>query len=197
MRQAFLNGALTRLADPDKVLREKIVEFVARGDFGLASGQKADGTFDRVWFEKPVSAEEVAFDAQVFLLTKQQAKNQASTPLMSQSQPVGTRNGGEPTGRGGDAAEQAIGDRGVGGQKGSADAAANRIVLRVRGAVTPEVWNKLGVRILPRLRAGSKVCLGIDFSCELNIDDVQAVQTELRQALSDLRLEKAVTISTE
>ena len=65
MRQPFLNGALTRLADPDKVLRKKISEFVSRGDFGLASGQKPDGTFERVWFEKPVNVDEVAFDAKV------------------------------------------------------------------------------------------------------------------------------------
>jgi hypothetical protein len=36
LRQSFLNGSLTRLVDPDSTLRSKIVEFVARGDFGLA-----------------------------------------------------------------------------------------------------------------------------------------------------------------
>jgi Protein of unknown function (DUF499) len=36
LRQSFLNGALTRLLDPDIVLRGKLVEFVERGDFGLA-----------------------------------------------------------------------------------------------------------------------------------------------------------------
>ena len=41
LRQSFLNGSLTRLVDPDAVLRSKIVEFVGRGDFGLASGQKS------------------------------------------------------------------------------------------------------------------------------------------------------------
>ena len=33
MRQSFLNGSLTRLLDPDAVLRKKIAEFVAKGDF--------------------------------------------------------------------------------------------------------------------------------------------------------------------
>jgi len=47
LRQSFLNGALTRLLDPDKILRDKIVDFVGKGDFGLASGQKTDGTYDR------------------------------------------------------------------------------------------------------------------------------------------------------
>ena len=40
LRQSFLNGALTRLIDPDAVLRRRIVAFVAEGEFGLASGDK-------------------------------------------------------------------------------------------------------------------------------------------------------------
>jgi hypothetical protein len=36
LRQSFLSGALTRLIDPDTILRRKILEFVERGDFGLA-----------------------------------------------------------------------------------------------------------------------------------------------------------------
>jgi hypothetical protein len=48
LRQSFLNGSLTRLLDPDTILRNKITEFVSKGDFGLSSGQKPDGTYDRV-----------------------------------------------------------------------------------------------------------------------------------------------------
>src|SRR5262245_56758944 len=43
LRQSFLNGALTRLLDPDGVLKTKLAEFVGRGDFGLASGPKPEG----------------------------------------------------------------------------------------------------------------------------------------------------------
>jgi hypothetical protein len=39
LRQSFLNGSLTRLIDPDSILRNKIVEFVGKGDLGLASGK--------------------------------------------------------------------------------------------------------------------------------------------------------------
>jgi hypothetical protein len=76
LRQSFLNGALTRLIDPDTVLRTKIVDFVSsgKGDFGLASGPKADGTYERVWFEEQISPDEVAFDAGVFLWTKEKPK---------------------------------------------------------------------------------------------------------------------------
>ena len=44
LRQAFLDGSLIRLADADRVLQKKIVEFVAKGDFGLASGTTTDRT---------------------------------------------------------------------------------------------------------------------------------------------------------
>src|SRR5499426_2893680 len=52
LRQSFLNGALTRLMDPDAVLRHKIVVFVAQGDFGLASGHRPDGTYDHIWYRE-------------------------------------------------------------------------------------------------------------------------------------------------
>ena len=51
------------LVDPDAILRGKIVEFVSRGDFGLASGRKPDGSYERVWFDELVAPDEVAFDA--------------------------------------------------------------------------------------------------------------------------------------
>lgn len=74
LRQSFLNGSLTRLVDPDAILKSKVVEFVSKGDFGLASGRKPDGSYEREWFEELVAPDEVAFDAGVFLLRKDSAK---------------------------------------------------------------------------------------------------------------------------
>src|SRR4030066_2465497 len=74
LRQSFLNGSLTRILDPDTTLRNKIIEFVGKGDFGLASGQRSDGTYERIWFEEQISSDEVTFEAGVFLLTKAKAK---------------------------------------------------------------------------------------------------------------------------
>ena len=47
---------------------------MGKGDFGFASGPKADGTYDRIWFEEQMSLDEVSFDAGVFLLAKAKAK---------------------------------------------------------------------------------------------------------------------------
>jgi hypothetical protein len=62
LRQSFLNGALTRLIDPDAVLRTRIVEFVSKGELGLASGPKPDGTYDRLWFGEWITADEVVLN---------------------------------------------------------------------------------------------------------------------------------------
>jgi hypothetical protein len=190
MRQAFLNGALTRLADPDNVPRQKIAEFVAKGDFGLASGQKADGTFERIWFEKPVSTEEVAFDAQVFLLTKQRAKGLLAGKSIEPAIGVKTENAGITT------VQPATTEGETAGRgEDSGQTSGSRIsTIRVSGRITPEVWNKLGVRILPRLKGGNKVSLGIDFSCEVAASDAAAIQAELRQAIADLRLDSTVRV---
>ena len=48
LRQSFLNGSLTRLLDPDKVLRQKILEFVEKGEFGLASGGIWSGELQQI-----------------------------------------------------------------------------------------------------------------------------------------------------
>ena len=89
LRQSFLNGALTRLLDPDGVLKTKLVEFVGRGDFGLASGPKPDGSYERLWFSEPVPADEVAFESGVVLLKKAKAEE-------LKKKPVPTTEDGEP-----------------------------------------------------------------------------------------------------
>ena len=80
LRQSFLNGILTRLIDADAVLRRRIVEFVATGDFGLASGDRGGGEYERLWFREPVGADEVVFESGVFLLTKAKAEKLRAGP---------------------------------------------------------------------------------------------------------------------
>ncbi|MDE0036405.1 MAG: hypothetical protein OXU77_02465 [Gammaproteobacteria bacterium] len=70
LRQSFLDGSLTGLLDPDAALRSKVVEFVANGDFGLASNALPDGGYERLWHAEPVAIEEVALEPGVVLLTK-------------------------------------------------------------------------------------------------------------------------------
>jgi len=168
------------------VLRSKIVEFVAQGEFGLATGQNPDGTYERVWFQEPIGPDEVAFESGVFLLTK--AKAQA---LKAGVQP------GPVTGEGGQPAPRPVP---VAGTEPEAEVGPSPTpsvetrTIRLVGIVPPEVWNRLGTKVLPKLRGGSDLKVGIDFSVTVSRDVAGSVTSDLRQILDDLGLIDKVQI---
>lgn len=187
LRQCFLNGTLTRLLDPDMVLRSKIAEFVARGDFGLASGPRPDGTYARVWHSELVPADEVAFDPGVALLMKERAKLLKGE---TKAEPVGGPPlGVQPTPQ----PELEL----VPPPGPEALPAARMMTLRLVGTVPPEVWNRLGTRLLPKLRSGADLKVGVDFSVTLDAQLARNLEADLRQALADLGLADRVRIERQ
>jgi hypothetical protein len=66
--------------------------------------------------------------------------------------------------------------------------------LRLRGTVPPEVWNRLGTKILPKLRSGSDLKIGLDFSVTVKADGASSLASELRQVLQELGLAEQVQI---
>jgi hypothetical protein len=184
LRQSFLNGALTRLLDPDKVLRDKIPDFVTKGDFGLASGQKSDGTYDRVWYMEMISPDEVAFEANVFLLTKAKAKALKSQTTAGPTPVPGPRP--EPSPYLGEAPTTALEPEPVPGGKTR--------MLRLVGTVPPEIWNRLGTKIIPKLKSGADLKIGVDFSVTLNAESVGNMESDLRQIIEDLGLSGKIRI---
>ena len=184
LRQSFLNGSLTRLVDPDAILRGKVVEFVVHRDFGLASGRKADGSYERVWFGDRVAPDEVAFEAGVFLLRKGVAEalkagaapspepDRASKP---EPEPVPPPVPGLETG------------------SGPAPSIQTR-TIRVVGTVPPEIWNRLGTKILPKLRSSSDLKVGVDFSATVSAASASNLVSELRQVLQELGLAEVVRV---
>jgi hypothetical protein len=184
LRQSFLNGSLTRLVDPDAILKAKIAEFVSSGDLGLASGRKPDGVYERVWFEELVAPDEIAFEAGVFLLRKDSAKAlKSGAPLEPGSEPS-PQPGTEPI----TAPEQ----RPEPGQE-PAPAAATK-TLRLVGTVPPEVWNRLGTRILPKLRSGSDLLIGLELTVTVRAEAAGSLAAELQQILQELGLGEAVKV---
>jgi len=193
LRQSFLNGSLTRLLDPDTVLRGKIVEFVERGDFGLASGQKPEGGYERLWFKEYIASDEVAFEPGVFLLLKSKAE-----ALISAPEPAGVV-GTEPIPGPGWEPESGLGsspDPIPGPEPGPAlvPGAATR-TLRIAGDLPPEVWNRLGTRILPKLRSGSDLKIDVEFSVTVESAVCHSFAADLKQILVDLGLTGRVRIS--
>jgi hypothetical protein len=184
VRQSFLNGALTRLVDPDSILKSKIVEFVSRGEFGLASGRKPDGSYERVWFEELIAPDEVAFDAGVFLLRKDSAKALKSSVPREPVPGTSPQPGPEPI-----PWPQPSPEPGPGPSPG-----ATTKTLRLVGTVPPEIWNRLGTKILPKLRAGSDLRIGLDFTVTVKADTAGSLAEELEQILQELGLGDAVRV---
>ena len=189
LRQSFLNGALTRLVDPDTVLRRQIVDFVGRGDFGLASRDGGNGQYERLWFAELVGAEEVAFEADVFLLTKAKAKQLRTQPTEPEpGDPETTSTTGSSSGT-------------ADGKPGSGEPTSQPPVdpgqtatLLIKGTVPSEVWNKLGTTILPKLRTGENLHVGVEFSVTVDAARSQSFELELQQVLADLGLERDVSV---
>ena len=177
LRQSFLNGALTRLIDPDKVLRHKLVEFVESGDFGLASGANHHGGDERLWLAEPVRPEEVAFETDVFLLTKVRAQRllEPREPKPPRSEPP-SRPDPQPRP---DPEPQ---------PEPEPTQEPQRTKLRPPGTAPREVWNRLGTRLQPKLSAGDELTIGVDFSVNFSSRITHHVQTDLAQILDDLQL---------
>ncbi|ROQ90903.1 DUF499 domain-containing protein [Desulfosoma caldarium] len=183
LRQSFLDGSLTRLLDPDKTLRQKIVEFVEKGDFGLASGQKSDGTYERVWFQEVVNADEVAFESDVFLLKK--AKAQALKEGVPDPEPHSEPEPPVPPGEPGSGPEPPV---------PNPPTVLPPRTIRLEGAVPPELWNRLGTKVLPKLRSGADLKVDVVFSVTVDPNLAGSLTSDLQQILHDLGLADKIRI---
>jgi hypothetical protein len=184
LRQSFLNGSLTRLLDPDSVLKSRIVEFVRKGDFGLASGPTPGGGYGRVLFEEEVDPADIMFDSGVFLLLKSKAVGLKSKGEIPPGPELEPRPGPEPRPETGHEPKP-----GPGPEPG----AATRI-LRISGNVPPEIWNRLGTKILPKLRSGTDLKIGVEFSVTVDAIAAPSLEADLKQLLQDLGLRDKIRI---
>jgi hypothetical protein len=66
--------------------------------------------------------------------------------------------------------------------------------LRLVGTVPPEIWNRLGTKIIPKLKSGSDLKIGVDFSVTVNAESARSVESDLRQILEDLGLKGKISI---
>jgi len=66
--------------------------------------------------------------------------------------------------------------------------------LRLVGTVPPEIWNRLGTKIIPKLKSGSDLKIGVDFTVTINAESVRSMESDLRQILEDLGLKGKIQI---
>jgi hypothetical protein len=186
LRQSFLNGSLTRLMDPDRVLRGKIYEFVEKGEFGLGSGQKPEGSYERVWFREMIGSEEVSFESGVFFLEKATAERLKRQPLSrpETTTPVSPETKPEPPGPG--QIEIPSGE-----EPGSTP---TRTTIRLTGSLPPEVWNRVGTKLIPKLRFGEGLQINVGFSVSVPSEQAPVFIADFQQILIDLGLAGKVRI---
>lgn len=183
LRQSFLNGSLTRLMDPDSTLTARIVEFVSKGDFGLAYGRNPDGSYDRVWYGEPISRDEVAFESDVYLLTRQLARALKEGPPPPEPSPSpGAVTDPSPIRD----TESPPVPTPVPAQEAS--------VRRISGPVPPEVWNRLGTKLLPKLRQYEDLKLCIEIVVKVDSNSARTFDSDIRQILEDLGLTSNVRL---
>ena len=135
--------------------------------------------------ERTSDQAEVAFEPDVYLLTKAKADS-LRTPDSPEPPEPSPEPGPEP---------EPGPDPGPGPGPGPEPAPGEKsATLRLSGDVPYEVWNRLGTKILPKLRGKEDLRLGIDISVKVSSQSVEDTQTELRQVLDDLGLSDQVRI---
>ena len=187
LRQSFLDGSLTRLLDPDTALREKITESVKTGEFGLASGEKAGGGYERIWHSESVPAEEVAFESGVFLLTKAKAEELRRAPTIAPPEPVADDDeGGDPDHEDPPTPPPSPDDPVPANQKAK---------VSITGTIPRESWNRVGTRLMPKLQGGEEINARVELSAIVGAERAQSMAVELRQALEELGLNLQLDVS--
>ena len=66
--------------------------------------------------------------------------------------------------------------------------------IRLVGSVPPEVWNRLGTKLIPKLRSGHELKIGIEFSVNVDAQLAKNVEADLQQILRDLGLDDLLQI---
>lgn len=185
LRKSFLDGSLTRLADPDAVLKAKIAEFVSKGDFGLASGPKSDGTYEAVWFEQPFVNDEIVFEPGVFLISKDKAKELNTT--------LTTKSDSEPSLDPTPIPEPSL----CSDTDTTPKLEPKKQVLRLEGTVPPEMWNRIGTKLLPKLRSGEELTANISLKVSVDGSVAKSLRTDLQQILKELDIADQLKIRDE
>jgi hypothetical protein len=196
LRKSFLDGSLTRLPDPDATLRKKIVEFVEKGDFGLGSAQLAGGGYQRLWFQERVGPDEVSFEPDLFLIAKAQAQALKAHPV---DQPKADAKLGVKTESGTSTMTSGV-DQGVKTAltvEPGVDETPSSYTFQLRGEIPSEVWNRLGTKLLTKMKSGTDLKIGVELAVTVKSENAAGFEQEIRQVLEDLGLSGKVQIQRD
>jgi len=200
LRKSFMDGSLTRLVNPDHVLRPKIRELVTRGEFGLGAVAKEDGQYEILWYKQDVDPDDIVFEPAMFLLKRDTAAALRKKAEEEQHHaPDAAESSDAPGGPATTVADSGALPTPPEDRTGTtttpvAAAHTEKKNIRLVGAVQPEVWNKLGTRLIPILRKGAGVNFNVDLSTSIRATDAAHLVSELKQTLTDLGLKDKVRV---
>jgi hypothetical protein len=129
-----------------------------------------------------IAPDEVMFDANVFLLTKVKAK-----ALKSGVGPE-TAQQATPATKPSDATALET------ESKTKSPVQEAQQTIRITGAVPPEIWNRIGTKLLPKLKSGKELKVDVGFSVNVDVATAPHVVSEIRQVLEDLGLSQTLRI---
>jgi hypothetical protein len=68
------------------------------------------------------------------------------------------------------------------------------MVIGVTGAIPPKLWNRLGTRLLPKLRGNTKLHVGNVFSAMVESGHAESLVDEVKRALDELGVQDKVEV---
>jgi hypothetical protein len=128
----------------------------------------------------------VTFGADVFLLTRAKARR-LKEATKAEGVPAGEK---DPAG--GPTPEAPPAERPK--PRPEPEAEPKTRTIRLVGTVPPELWNRLGNKVLVKLRPGADLKIGVDLSVTFEAAAAESVESDLRQVLVDLGLGKTLRI---
>ena len=147
------------------------------------SDRRASLDEETEWHAEAIAPEEVAFEQNVLLVTKARAERLAPNPgpvpepaaPATTTAPVPSEPPSSPPGT-------------------AAPSASGVATIRLNGTIPPEVWNRFGTKVLPKLRSGSDLQVDVDVSFGLDAKAAATTVADLRQALDDLEIGASVAV---
>lgn len=194
LRQSFLDGSLTRLADPDAVLKSKIHDFVYKGDAGLMSASNADGSSYHLWFKEELDPSEIMFVSEMSLVM---AKKVDLYKPKDDSEP-------DPCSREGDSdltPDEPGTDTGYYKDPVQTDPQPKPPrfeTIEISGELPYELWNKFSRSVLTKLNASSiSLVIKIDIKAQAESNRCENIKKELLSGIQEVNLDDKIKITVK
>ncbi len=192
LRQSFLDGSLTRLADPDTVLKSKIHDFVYKGDAGLISKSHADSSGFHLWFKEDLDPSEIMFVSEVCLVMKSKVglykPKEEPVPQPNLGNGITTPDTDEP-GTGSGTGIHPVHPESLHGQPYIE-------TIKLNGELPYELWNKFSRSVLTKLTTNNNgLVINIEIIVNNDSKHSEAIKKEIESGIQEVKLDDKIKIT--